>query len=464
MNLKKIKTIFNQIRHFVTDEVWSVRLDDYPPVIARLLRYLRVVLLSFRRFGEDKVQLRASALTFYSLLSIVPILAMGFGIAKGFGFDKDLEKQLVDNFSGQEDVLNWLLSFTNSFLANTKGGVIAGVGMAVLFWSVMKVLGNIESSFNDIWQIKKSRTYVRKFTDYLSMMLIAPILIIASSSGNVFLVTQLTNASASIEIINLSPFVVFLIKLFPYIMVWLLFTLVYMIMPNTKVSFKSAMLAGILAGTAFQILQWIYIDLQVGVSRYNAIYGSFAALPLFLVWMQSSWLVVLLGAEFSFANQNIDFYELERESLHISDYAQRAYSILILQRIVQRFIKGESPLTPADMAKQMRLPIRLVRTVVANLLSANLVSELSTSSDKVRAYHPARDAAHYSLKYVIESLDKCGNNRIMCDPEENLRKILDIQESFLHAIDVSPQNILIQELPEYKLPRTKRERKHQDDH
>ena len=328
---QKINRIFTYTVHFVTDEVWSVRLDDYPKRIALLLRYLRVILVSFRRFGEDRVQLRASGLTFYSLLALVPILAMGFGIAKGFGFDKDLEQKLVENFREQEEVLNWLITFAHSMLENTKGGLIAGVGLAVLFWSVMKVMGNIESSFNDIWQIKKPRSYIRKFTNYLSLMLVAPVFIFLAGSSTVFLATQLTNISSSIDILNLSPFVIFLMRLFPYLMIWLLFTLLYLVMPNTKVKLMSALLAGILAGTAFQVIQWLYIDAQLGMSRNNAIYGSFAALPLLLIWMQTSWMIVLLGAEVSFANQNIDLYELENESLQISPYAHRAYSVLLLE-------------------------------------------------------------------------------------------------------------------------------------
>jgi membrane protein len=327
---------------------------------------------------------------------------MGFGIAKGFGFDKDLEQKLIDNFKGQEEVLNWLISLAQSALDTAKGGVIAGVGFALLFWSVMKVLGNIERSFNDIWQIKKQRSYIRKFTDYFSTMLVAPIFIILASSGNVFIATQLTNISSQIDIVNISPFVVFLMKLFPYVMIWMLFTLLYIVMPNTKVKFMSALLAGILAGTAFQIVQWVYIDAQMFMSRTNAIYGSFAALPLLLIVMQLSWLIVLFGAEISFANQNIDLYELENESLQISPYAHRAYNILLLERIVRRFIKGKKPQTAPELAGKMKLPIRLVRMVIADLLAANLVVEVYTAKERARAYTPARDIKMYTIRKVVE--------------------------------------------------------------
>jgi membrane protein len=335
--------------------------------------------------------------------------------------------------------------------------VIAGVGMIVLFWAVMKVLGNIENSFNDIWQITKPRSYVRKLTNYLSVMLIAPVFIAAASSGTVFMSTQLNNITASVEVINLSPFVVFLMKLFPYVMVWLLFTLLYIVMPNTKVSFGSALFAGIVAGSAFQIVQWSYIYFQVGVSKYNAIYGSFAALPLLLVWMQTSWLIVLLGAEISFANQNIDLYEMENESLQISAYAHRAYNILLLSCIIQCFIEGKKPLTAVNMAENEKLPIRLVRMVLEDLIESRLILQVQTGNEKVRAYMPSQDVSKYTMMYVIEALDKSGNNRFLENPPKHLNKILYLQEDYLRALTAAPENILIKDLLRYNFPHNKNE-------
>jgi len=443
---QKIMEKFSQVKHFVTDEVWSVRLDDYPKNLATLLKYLRVILVSLRRFGEDKVQLRASALTYYTLLATVPILAMGFAIAKGFGYDKEMEQKLVDNFKGGEEVLTWLIDFAHSALDTAKGGIIAGVGLVILFWSVMNMLGNIEDSFNDIWKVKHKRSYVRKFTNYLSFMLIAPVFIILAGSGNMYMASKLSSIASSIEIVNLSPFVIFLMKLFPYVMVWLLFTLLYIIMPNTRVKIVPALIAGILAGTAFQITQWVYIDMQMFMTRINAIYGSFAALPLLLIVIRLSWLIVLFGAELSFAQQNIDMYELENESRQISTYACRAYNILILECIVRRFVNGEIPLTTQELSTHMKLPIRLVRMVTTNLLSANLISEVCTANDKVYAYAPAKDVKQFTIKHVVESLDKSGNNSILDSSADKLKKVLHIQENFLQAMEEAPDNILIQDL------------------
>jgi membrane protein len=452
MNItKKTVEIFTRVKHFVTDEVWSVRLENYPKGIATLLTYLRVVLVSVRRFDEDRVQLRASSLTYYSLLAIVPILAMGFGIAKGFGYDKDLEQKLIENFQGHEEVLDYIITFAHSMLDNAKGGVIAGVGLAVLFWSVMKMMINIESSLNDIWQIKKGRSYIRKFTDYVSIMLVAPLLIILASSGKVYLATQLNDITSGIEVVNLSPFVVFLMNLLPYLMIWLLFALIYVIMPNTRVKFSSVLLAGILAGTAFLVGQWLYIETQMLTSRINIIYGSFAALPLLFIWLRVSWLIFLLGAEVSFAKQNIDQYELENESRHISLYAHRAYCILLLENIVRRFIDGEKPLTATEISNRMKLPIRLVRMVTADLLACNLVSEVCTTKDNVRAYAPAKDVRQYSVKFVIEALEKSGNSRILNKPTDELSKVLHIQENILRVIEQAPENILLQDMSNYRI-------------
>ena len=444
--IQKILKIINRVTSFITKDVWSVRLDDYPKHIAVWLKYLRVLLVSLRRYNEDRVQLRASSLTYYTLMAIVPILAMGFGIAKGFGFDKDLEQKLIDNFKGQEEVLNWIISFAHNMLDNTKGGLIAGIGLVFLFWSVIKMMGNIESSLNDIWKVSKNRTYVRKFTDYFSMMLAAPIIIILISSGTVYITTQLNQIASGINLVNLSPIVVLLMQLFPLIITWTMFTLVYIIMPNTKVKLSSAILAGVLAGTAFLLVLWFYIYAQKGMSRYNVIYGSFAALPLLLIWIRTSWLIVLLGAEISYARQNIDKFELENESLQISDYAHRAYSILLLENIVSRFLNGDKPIDTNDMAKNMKLPVRLLSSVISDLLESKLILEVTTNDEKVRAYVPSKDIKKYTIKYVFEALDKCGNNCILNAPSNQLKRILQIQEKFLHAIEQVPDNILIQDI------------------
>ncbi|HQQ61563.1 MAG TPA: YihY/virulence factor BrkB family protein, partial [Kiritimatiellia bacterium] len=314
-----IKSKAGQLVNFFKNDIWRIRSSRLPRGKSFFLNLLRVVILSIRGFDEDKCQLRASALTFYSLISIVPVLAMAFGIAKGFGFEKVLEAQLREKLSGHEEILNNVIAFSHSLLQNTQGGLIAGVGLVMLFWAVLKVLGHIEYSFNDIWGVKQQRSLSRKFADYLSLMLVCPVMLILSGGVTVFITTQVELILEKFAILGgFSPIVFFILEGLPYTMMWGLFTFLYLFMPNTKVRFASAFIAGILAGTIFQAVQWGYITFQVGVVKYNAIYGSFAALPLFLVWLQASWLIVLYGAEFAFAYQNVDTYEYEPDALAAS--------------------------------------------------------------------------------------------------------------------------------------------------
>jgi len=264
--ISKIWIVLSNIIKFITTDIWRIRLKDLPAKKSFLIKQLRTVLLAVRGFDEDKCQLRASSLTFYTLLSIVPVVAMAFGIAKGFGFESYLEKQLFENLPGQETVLLQVVDFAQKLLENTKGGMIAGIGVIILFWSVMKLLGHIESSFNEIWEIRKSRTFVRKLSDYIAIMLISPIFLVVSGSITIFITTQITQITERVSLLGFfSPLIMMGLKMLPYGLIGVLLTIIYMMMPNTKVSLKSGFIAGIVAGTTYVLLQWGYINFQVGI-------------------------------------------------------------------------------------------------------------------------------------------------------------------------------------------------------
>ena len=369
----RIGTLFKELINFITTDIWRIPLRELPKTKSFFIKQLRIILLALRGFSENKVQLRASALTFYSLLSIVPVVAMIFGFAKGFGFQDKLEQELISTFEGQQQVLEYILDFSQRLLENTKGGFIAGAGVILLIWSVMKVLGNIESSFNSIWQIKKSRVFIRKFSDYLTMMLIAPIFILLSSSVTVFLTTQFERFVQDYAFLEHFHF---LLSLIPYLLIWVLLTIIYMVMPNTKVTFRSAFIGGIIADTVFQVTQWIYIYFQIGMNKYGAIYGGFAAFPLFIIWLQLSWVIVLLGAEISFANQNVDRYEFESDARHISSRFKRLVSLMIANLVVKNFALGKKSLTATEISQELKVPIRIVRDIIYELVEVKIFSEI----------------------------------------------------------------------------------------
>ena len=432
---------------FIKSEVWIVDTSSQHPVLGFLVRQLRIILISIKGFRDHRIQLRASALTYYSLLSIVPVAAMVFGIAKGFGFERRLEAELRKMISEQEemaDILNYILEFANSMLANINGGIIAGIGLVFLFWSVMKLLGNIENSFNVIWQIRKPRVFTRKFADYLSMMLIAPILFFLSSTITVYL----SNIAGSDSIIgvNLGPLLIFIVKLMPYILILLLFTLLYVIMPNTKVQFIYALNAGLIAGIIFQVTQYIYIYFQLGVGRFGAIYGSFVALPLFLICLQISWLIVLLVAEMSFAYQNLEKYEFETEVFSISIKNRRLLTFLLMYTIIKKFQTGEKPETAAQLSHELGIPVRLVRDIIYDLTEAGLLVEVTTKSLRENAYLPAIDINMISVGLLYERLEMAGDDRIIAEHTKKLKIFAGIQHSLYEAIYSSPVNKLLKDL------------------
>ncbi len=433
--------------NFIKTDIWRIRLKNLPPKKSFFIKLLRIILLVFRGFAEDKCQLRASALTFYSLLSIVPVAAMAFGIAKGFGFEKTLQQQLLEKLAGHEEVVRRIIDFAHSLLESTRGGMLAGIGIIILFWSIIKVLGNIERSFNDIWGIKEQRTFARKFSDYLSLILIAPIIVIMSSSVTVFITTQITLITQKVAFLGyFSTITFFMLKLLPYCLLWLLLTFIYMLMPNAKVRFSAGLIAGVTAGTVFQIAQWTYISFQIGVAKYNAIYGSFAALPLFLVWLQISWLIILAGAEISFAFQNVDTYEFEPDSLQISPAFKKLLTLEIVHLVVTTFAAGKKPFTAAKIAHTLEIPIRLVHEIVYELVDSDIFSDTLTDVYKEPAYQPARDINSLTIQHVIDALEQRGISTIPVAETKELKTLSKRLLTFNEHIRQSPENELIKNI------------------
>lgn len=436
-----------RIIEFLKTGIWRIREKDLPRRKAFWIRLLKVVILTVRGITEDRSPLRASALTFYSLLSIVPVVAMVFGIAKGFGFEESLEQVLLRTLEGQEEVVIKVVGFAHALLENVKGGLVAGIGLLVLFYSVIMILSNIENAFNDIWGIKTPRSLGRKITDYLSLMLIGPILFILSSTLTVFItsgVKQVVEKVAILEVVR--PGIFLLLQLLPYAALWILFCFMYVFIPNTKINLKSGILGGIIAGTMYHLFQWGYINLQIGVAKYNALYGSFAALPLFFVWLQISWLIVLFGAEISFAHQNVETYEFEKDCLTVSYSFKRLLSLRISHLLVHRFAGGEKPCDARGISHTLEIPIRLVNQILFELVAAGVASEVRVDQDKAIAYEPARDPDRMTIKYVIDAMEKRGSNNIPVAPTEELQALSESLKSFSELVENSGANRLLKEI------------------
>ncbi len=437
----------SKIKDFIKTDIWRIRLEDLPRKKSFFIKQLRIVLLASRGFKEHKCRFRASALTLYSLLSVVPIVALAFGIAKGFGSDKLLEKELLEKFPGQKEVLMQVVNFAHSLLEETKGGLIAGIGVAVLFFIVVKLLSNIEYSFNDIWGIKEQRSIGRKLSDYLSIMLICPFLVIMSSSITVFISTQIAHITERFAFLGVfSPFIFFMLKLLPYCMIWGVFAFIYIFMPNTKVNFKSGLIAGMIAAAGYQVIQFAYINFQVGVAHYNAIYGSFAALPLFLIWLQISWLIVLFGAEISFTLQNVNKYEFETDCLRVSSSFKKLLSLQTAHLLIKNFSNGHKPLTAIQISHTLEIPISLVSQILYELVESGIAFESKSEENKEFAYQPARTINVLTIKYIIDALEQRGVDNIPVAQTKELKTLSETLQTFNDTIEKSPANRLLKDI------------------
>lgn len=397
--------------HFLKEDLWQIDLSAHPPLKATLIKAGRTALMTLSKFARDECPQKASALTFYCLLSIVPVAAMAFGIAKGFGFQEMLEKSLIERFAAQAEVVNHVIGFAKSLLDTTQGGLIAGIGLVVLFWSVIKVLSHIEHSFNAIWGFPKDRTWLRKFTDYLAMMLIAPVLFLLSSSATIFITTQIAQITERIDLLGtFAPMIFAGLKMLPYLLIWLLFTVIYLIMPNGRTRLIPAMVGGIIAGTMFQLVQWGYIHFQVGIARNNAIYGSFAALPLFLIWLQLSWLIVLLGAEIASSMQRIANNETLLTQEPVSPRLRQQLALKIMWLVIDRFREGKTALAGDEIATHLNTPLTITHEIVDQLARGGLLAELE--ADLAPTFAPAQDPERITVNRVLNVLEQDGLNQL----------------------------------------------------
>ncbi|MCH9697631.1 MAG: YihY/virulence factor BrkB family protein [Gammaproteobacteria bacterium] len=401
----------SQLSRFVQEDIWLLSDKDLSVQQRFGVNLLKVILLSIQGFKKDDCPLRASALTLYTLLSIVPVIALLFGVAKGFGFEKKLEERLLEQASEHDTMMLQVIEFSQNMLANTKGGVVAGIGIIVLFWSVIKVIGNIEESFNFIWKIHKDRPLARKLSDYLSLMMLAPVLMIASSSINVFIKTKITWL---IEVIQLPEFgtklVLFAMGFTPLLILSLLFTFIFLFMPNQKVSIKAGVIAGIVTAILYQMVQSAYLSLQIGVSSYNAIYGSFAALPLFLIWLQIGWMVVLFGCEIAFFVHNFESYRHNKKFSNLSFALKKSIAVQVLHAIISRFSNGQQAPDTVTIASELQLPVSIVQSSLSALEDCGLAVALNADDNEEVCFQPGRDINKISIASVKEALETSGQN------------------------------------------------------
>lgn len=412
-----IGKLITSVRHFFSVGLWQTH-EGERRLLLYVKKFLGILVISVREFLRDGVSNRASALTYSTLLSCIPILAILFAITRGFGVGDALEGFLYETFNTQQEVADYLMQFVNSYLQEAHNGLFLGIGIIALLVTVVNLTSNIETAFNDIWEVRKPRTFYRKVTDYFSIFLLLPIFIVISSGLSIFIGTM---AREMHDFIILGRMIKFLIRFSPYFMSWLMFTGLYVFMPNTKVRFLPALVSGMVAGTVYQLFQFLYINGQFSLSKYNAVYGSFAALPLLLLWLQISWMIILYGAEVCYAIQNAHNFSYGGNAGNLSRKGKDFACILVASIIYKRFYRDEKPLTSMGIATSSQLPIRLVHQTLNMLQRLGIIHGALSDEEggeEETYYLPSKDVHHLTVGCLLRCVYVEGNARSGFHPEQ----------------------------------------------
>ena len=437
--------MFKRLIQFLKVDIWQVQREDISPLRYLLYEIIKKVLLAVEYFTTKRMMDSAAALTYSTLLAIVPIMAVVFAIARGFGYNKYIETWFREALSSQPQVAEAIIGFVNSYLVHTKSGIFLGIGLLFMLWTVIMLISNIEKAFNDIWQVSTPRSIFRTITDYMAMFLLAPIIIVVTSGISIMMATF---ANGIGETLIVGPTLRFFLRLLPYIIMSGVFIALYVFMPNTKVKIKSAIIPGILAGVAMQGLQLVYIHSQIWVTGYNAIYGSFAALPLFMLWVQISWTICLFGAELAYTNQNLEKFAFRASTDDLSHRYRLLLSAYLMTLICRRFEEGKKPYTALELKLETNIPIRITHDLLENLTRVHLLSEMTNDEKGTEAvYQPAESTARLSVGMMIDRLEAEGKWKLMPDLQlfksDELMKAIRQRKDYLQK----QRDILFKDIP-----------------
>jgi membrane protein len=396
--------MIRKIIDFFTHDVWHTRPDDVPGRHRWAVRWLRVVLFTARGFGSHNTAVRSAALSFFTVMSLVPILALVFVVFKGFGMEGVFTDRLYEIFPSYHALVDQIVVFIGNLLGRTRGGVMAVGAFFVLIWAVIQVFGSVEGAFNNIWEVKRSRSFARRFSAYMALIIVVPILLLAANSLFMVVRQRVEMFTGSFGAEALSTFL-------GIVLVVLTFSLIYSVLPNTEVRYRNALKAGVVAGVVFSVFQVVYVFVQGHLSSYNAIYGTFAAIPLFLMWLQISWQILLFGGELSFAMQNIHDFVAAREAKNFSYDNRCKIMIATMVVVIRNYIDGGGLSTAEQVAAELGVPVRTARDVANELEDDGMLLFVhGEGSDKPDAMAPARDPRSIRFFDVMEAVTSRGSD------------------------------------------------------
>lgn len=425
---------FHQLSYFFSHKIWCINDNAYSPTKRYAFNMLRKTVLTIECYINRNLNSHASALTYSTTLAAVPILAIVFAIGRGLGYAAIIEEKIRENLSINQGFSDIILNFINSYLDHTQNGIFIGFGLLLLLYTIIQLTSNIEIALNTVWNVKAQRSIYRQVTDYISVFFLMPILIIISSGLSIFLATI---AQDYPDFMVLSTTLKAIIKLSPYVLSGLVFTILYTYMPNTEIRIRHAVIPGFIAGTAFQFLQYFYIHSQIWVSSYNAIYGSFAALPMFMLWLNFSWIICLFGAQLSYANQNLHSYYYIKDIHKISRSYHDILVIRLMAKICKRFEKGMNPYTVRGLAAETRLPAGVITNLINELKDMQMIIIECRDDDHSMRMVPAEDINRLTVNMLLERIDNYGNSytpEITDSNDKEWENILALRKRFVNHI------------------------------
>lgn len=307
--MRKIGHKTYRIKRFIRDDIWELDLENLSKARARAVKYLKVLMITIKTFSAEKIGFQAVALSFFSTMSVVPFVAIVFGITGGFGLDEKLMEFLYAYFNNSQQIINTVLGFANNIIDTARSGAMGLISSLLFFWIVVWMMMNVERVFNNVWKVQKSRKLIKRLSVIIAMLLVSPFVVMMFFGGSVLYSHSLSYLGLDLESFGT----------FKTILTWTLFGIsavftfsaMYKFIPNAQVMYSNALRAAIFSGIAFTLMQYMYLETQVFVTRLNGIFGVFAAVPLFMVWINIGWFIILIGSEVSYAFQHVDDYNID---------------------------------------------------------------------------------------------------------------------------------------------------------
>ena len=388
------------LKSSLTATLWETDLATVPGWKAWLISIARVVYAVARGLADGQLSLRAMSLVYTTLLSLVPLLAISFSVLKGFGVHNQIEPLMLGVLEPLGDKGVEITEKVIEFVENIKAGVLGSMGLGLLVYTVISLMQKIERAFNYVWYVTRPRSFVQRFSDYVSVIVIGPLLVFSSlgvtaSVMSTSMVSDLTAIQPVGHLIALGG------RLLPYVLIVIAFTFVNLFMPNTKVRLRSALVGALVAGLLWQVTGWVFASFIVGSAKYTAIYTGFATLIFFMIWLYLGWLILLVGASISFYHQHPEYLSTSHDGMRLSNRVKEKLALLVAYRVGERYYGAGSPWSAESLAQSLNLPTEAIERILAALEDSGIVTR---TADEPTGYLPRRPPESIPIKDVLDAV------------------------------------------------------------